>query len=263
MLHRLSDLDKSKVQAIENFIVNSTLPILRSTGADTVPWGAGTVFQIDARLFVVTARHVIDDAGGPQDIAFPTKGRKDLHPFGKVSTLLRQQDGVDVAVLEILDSEIKALLRGSWNALTPPNVWSESPRDDVGILGGYPVELHHRRGDMIYQSALVVTADRLRTVPRVQSLFPDYDQFFLYGQEGELPDGSTGQLPRLRGASGSSIGAFDSEADRQLNHGSLWTAEGTVKIIGVQVSSSLEKKWFRGASWVAVHELFESAQIRF
>ncbi len=243
-------LPKEKLLAVEQFMLNRTLPVL-SDGLNIDQIGTGTLFDLDRRLFFVTAGHIFDDIDA-QLLALPANPISSaLQTIGK-HTLYRPQDReIDFAVLELQEPSVVELLRNGWSALSLENV-APCEAEATFVICGYPSGLVRRRGERIAGTLITAYTERFpQTPPKAKEpVESDLDLFFHYDHSAESIGGHQITTPHLRGASGLSIWQYiEPRSDR------LWTPEHALKIVGVQ-ASFLEGKYARAKNWTYVLSAF-------
>ncbi len=124
--------------AIQAFAANSVIQIF---AAGLVPLGTGTLFEVGERAFIVCARHLFDDMDGGllQSIAVPEGPRGAIVEIAPVE-LFRPSYGerhLDIALIELKDPDVIALLKRSWRFLSLSDV-AEAPSSGQFVLSAYP-----------------------------------------------------------------------------------------------------------------------------
>jgi hypothetical protein len=109
-------------------------------------------------------------------------------------------------------------------------------------------------GGLLGGSLLTLHTDRLAEVPdgAKQPVHPDLDQFFRYGPEGEMIDGSMRKVPKLEGCSGGAIWQYREPSDMLF-----WNAEQCLRIAGIQSGYFSSKGYFRAKSWTYVRAMID------
>jgi hypothetical protein len=247
---------------IEQFLKKVVFPILydwEEKGIDQI--GTGTLFAIDARYFIITARHLFKDGDydyDPKHLAYADNplGPK-VFTLGNTCLMLPTVEAVDVALIEILEAETISRLRAGWQFLSPNNI--EAP-SYVGqfLLSGYPKVGLRKRGDLLGGTLVSIYTERFRSVPpRIVPAATAVDMFFHYDDEATLLSGETTKTPDLQGMSGASVWKY--EPDRAAT---LWTPENTLRVIGIQSAFSRRLEYFRAVHWLAVARMFNKANKR-
>lgn len=160
--------------AVERFTVSVTIPLLYEGDGSTFLRGTGTLFEIDGRPFVVTARHLFDkdddeaEAPDPTRFAFPEHPFKGgLHTFGDFGLFRPTEKHIDIAVMELRCAATITKLRSSWQFLSLANVASPSrvTEDGAFFLAGYPAALTKPGGDWLRGALVTAYTQRLPEIP--------------------------------------------------------------------------------------------------
>jgi hypothetical protein len=153
-----------------------------------------------------------------------------------------QREVFDVAVIELLDDEVKDALRLGWSSVPTSHVESASD-DGTFFLFGYPTERLRPEGKTLMCGLITACSQRLAKPPMNAKgpIDPDVDLFFLYDDVAKDEDGDEVTSPHLRGVSGG--GVWEVLEARS----GLWTAEKHLRLVGVQ-SSAIHGEWFRAKS---------------
>jgi hypothetical protein len=134
-LQAASDHEKN---ALRNFFIEVTLPIIAEVKDQFAIIGTGTLFKIAGRKFLITARHILDDFKVEQ-WAFPTApDTGTLQLFGAGELITPNEDSLDICVLELRDTEAIKLLERRWRFLSLENVWLPDRSADAVFLSGFP-----------------------------------------------------------------------------------------------------------------------------
>jgi hypothetical protein len=238
------------MRAVEQFTAHVTIPVLYDDPAAANQIGTGTLFTVDRRLFLVTARHLFDN----QDLtrfSIPAPPDPQLHTLGEFNLLRPTEEVIDVAVLELkANTTINRLTSGWWRPLTLENV---APASQQGLfaLCGYPSERAVVRGGLIGGSLITAYTERVLPIPPEAEppIIPNLDLFFHYDAQAIDLKGKAIATPHLGGCSGASIWEY-----REPKGILFWTPEQCLHIVGVQ-SSFRRGRYFRGKSWAAVLEV--------
>lgn len=241
--------------AIEKFVLNVTVPILVETDKGASLYATGTLFEIEERKFIVTAKHIFEGLSDLTKLAFPEnplKGR--LFTFGSFKLAKPTDENLDVAVMEIQEDQTISLLKRGWQFLTLRNIAMPSPTSFKGafFLSGYPVSLANNPGCTLRGAFATAYTQRIAVVPSEvkQPVDQDLDLFFEYGHEGMSITGKQIRTPELPGTSGAAVWEYKPVV------ASIWNPESIVRVVGVQ-SSYVHSKYYRAKSWWAVAKVLE------
>ena len=251
-------IDAQKDAALFGFVVEATVPLL-ADGPTVL--GTGTLFTHEGKHFIVTAAHILKvDHEDPESedidltgIAVPD-GRTHATIFTLGSLNVHRPappSRVDVAVLELLDPQSIAVLKGGWRFLTL-DVARSVPTEARYILAGFPKAGATWDGKNVGQNFLMLATDKLPRIPKLQDLDPSVDLFFHLEEEGELLDGSRRKIPELNGMSGASVWAYTEPSG-------LWTPSAALSVVAVQCSYS-PGRWFRCVDWAAVRYILNKPE---
>lgn len=242
--------------AIDDFIRQVTVPILLDVGPTPALQGTGTLLNVHGRVFLVTARHVLDNID-PLIFAFPANAQRgSIHTLG-IRQILKPRDfRIDVAAIELQDPEVLELVRSNWRTLTLANVASPSQTtaDQAVLVAGFPAALTKPKDGWLSGALVSTYTQRIPLVPEemrdsyVNGDYPhnpDFDLYYDHNIEGTDLDGKLVATPKLEGVSGASIWEFVPQS------GLLWTAESGARVVGIQ-SSYLRGKYLRAVNWKAV-----------
>ncbi len=250
MTKHINKIHYNQAIAIEQFVLNVTILIFAETNKGLESY-TGTLFKIEGRRFIITSRHIFDKA--PENLLFSENilnGRSLLHSF---SYDLTKPDikHFDIAILEIRDSETLKILDKNFQFLSLQNVAlpSEIKSGRTCILAGYPSALIQQKDSGSSVRFISVYTERI-PVPKNPELpvIENIDLFFGYkGQPKSISDKDI-ELPKLPGTSGASIWEYHTTSG-------IWTAESTIRVVGVQSTYTLGG-YFRAKSWAVVKEAF-------
>lgn len=241
------------MSAVEQFAAKVTIPVLYDHPKALDQIGTGTLFEIDHRIFLVTAAHLFKDAD-PSNFSIPNPLTTKLTTLGPYNIFRAKEENVDIAVLELLQESVIAHAKAGWCVLTLNNTGHAS-QDGLFALSGYPGERAKREGERIGGSLLTTYSNRILEIPEGARppVHPRLDLFFYYDLEVTKSNGATIKAPHLGGTSGAPIWEYREPAKTWV-----WTPEQCLKFVGVQ-SAFLEGRYFRAKSWAAVLEILRQA----
>jgi hypothetical protein len=248
----LSDLSVSidEMRAIEAFTIKLTVPVLYDDQDQTDQIGTGTLFSLDGRTFLVTARHLFDGKE-LSNFAIPDRTTSKLRTLGSFNTFCASDESIDVAILELLDKDFVAELRQSWSMLSLENT-SIASKQGIFLLCGYPSERNTRDREAIRGQLIHVFSERISETPSSASapVRPDVDLFFTHHLHARDVDGQTIRTTNLRGTSGAPVWEYRRKPSTTM----FWTPESSLKIVGVQVSAKHDE-FFRAVNWALVLQI--------
>ena len=238
----------SESQAIERFVSRTTVPLLLKKSMDSaIQHGSATLFSLNGRHFLITARHIFDEID-PIQLAFPEKlTAAQIFTFGTLNVYTPEDPRFDIAVVEILDRETIERLRLGWQFLSQENI-GRPTAGGTFFLSGYPASLTTSGPTWLSGKLFTVYTSRILQIPDEAERPVDMsvDLFFDYGESANDLHHQAVDTPKLQGASGCSIWEYDRHGKRDF-----WTPENTTKMVGVQ-SAYIHSKYFRAISWRVV-----------
>lgn len=249
-------VDPKIMTAIAEFTKQVAVPILYDDAAGVDQVGTGTLFTIGPRCFLVTAAHLFEGTD-PAQFAIPSNPVNDPAPstLGRYHLFEPEQEFVDIAVLELLESSLIEKLSSGWRILTLANTGHASSQG-VFALCGYPSARAKRVGSHLIGGSLVTAySERMLEIPEdaEEPVHPELDLFFYYDSEATDIDGKTINTPQLGGTSGAAVWEY-CESDSAT----FWTPEQAFTVVGVQ-SSFLSGQYFRAKSWSFVLKILREA----
>lgn len=264
-------ISEQQFEAIKRAVHQASLPLLAlvpdlSKGGGfhvKCAVGTGVMIEIEDRLFLLTARHVVE-AYPADKLWFPPSPGANLETFGTVSTFYDQTNpGRDTVVVELHDTGLADKIRsaGYWKILTIENIAASKSYDRSGtrLLSGYPSELGYENQVGFAQTPLVLSTKVLEPDPTPSSISvpcPDTDMFFVF--DNELEDTATSEIvvpPKLQGMSGCGIWLLLPRTETDL-----WEPWQSLYLIGTQ-RSVLPRHWIRGVSWRAIADILQSNDV--
>lgn len=256
-------LQDAQRNALNHCIQRASLPLIaensgNSTAAPIYPRGTGLLFDVEDRLFLVTAGHVLDGINFA-DLSYPPKDGAQVQTFGNAKVFRpRSLHNIDVAVVELKASDTVEALRSNWITLTFRNVASKGTFEGGDrLIGGYPSAESQLSDRGIHQRPLVLSTVELDHTPSVSEPSPETDAFFLLKTKGyNLATGVEENIPKLQGVSGGGIWLCTDTLDQ-----GIWNPIDHLKVVATQVSMASDQSWIRGAYWDAAAAIFKSSDI--
>lgn len=242
--------------AIERFTLNVTVPIFVEAGNSGWLLATGTLFKVDGRSFLITARHVFDNLPDLTRLAYPENPiRGGLFTFGDFNVLKPNEEHIDVAAVELKSADTIARLEANWQFLSLQNVAAPSAvtGDGAFFVSGYPGSLTKTEFGWTKGKLATAYTQRLPMPPAEARppVLPGLDLFFDYGYEATSVSGEAIRTPELPGVSGASIWEL-----RPVS--GIWTPEAATRVVGIQ-SAYIHSKYIRAKNWWAVAKILEQA----
>jgi hypothetical protein len=237
-------IDAEKAAAIKQLMLNVTVPIFckKREGIDHV--STGTLFEIEDRYFLVTARHVFDDQE-VKDFSIPYNPvRSQLYTLGRFMLHKPDNDAIDVAVLEIQEERTIDAIKKGWRLLKPGTAAIAAPKG-IFMLCGYPSQRMSLTSETVSGSLIMAYTTRLDEVPSDAEgpIDERLDLFFHHATNAADMHGRPSLIPHLGGTSGASVWQYYEPPGQ-----SVWAPETSLRIVGVQ-SSVLKDRFIRAKSW--------------
>ncbi len=254
---RLAELfGEPEEQAINHRILSCTVPLIAQSQGRAGVGGTGTLFEIEERHFIVSARHVLADCE-PNTLGVPTTMDR---TSGTIETLsgcvryLTRDESLDVAVLEITRADlVRGLINVGYSFLGPASIGSFGERFAQYVVAGFPNELATQSPDGITPQFVKITA-----VPYSQQPPSDFNaahEFLLsYGEAAPAPNGAIVRTTELRGMSGAAVWGV---CDPSQAADGLWSVDDAIKVVGVQHAYN-HSRYVRCHSWWLVARAFEA-----
>jgi hypothetical protein len=242
-------MERIEAIALERFVHSVSPPLVLEIGEALARChGTGTLFEIEGRYFIITARHIFDgiDASALAIPEHPTEGG--MHTLGCINIYRPDQPHVDVAAIELLQTEIISKLQRSWQWLSLANV--ALPTNSVSasnfFVSGYPTaESKEREGSLAGKLCTAYTQRLIKTPAEAGLPVTEGLDFFLeYKREAYDLSGQLMTTPVPPGMSGASIW------ERRSVSG-VWTPESSARVVGIQ-TSFVHSEFLRAKSWMAV-----------
>ncbi len=245
--------------ALHNFFIHATLPLIAKIGEEFCVIGTGTLFKIAGRHFIVTAAHILEDFAADR-WAFPTGPHKGtIMTLGASEFLKPNDESVDICVIELKDQDAIACLEREWRFLTLGNVWLPDLSATSVFLSGFPSVRAKFDGENLRGRLFVVRSNYYTGVPESaksakESVQTGVDFFVQFKNSvNELTGENVGDV-QIQGTSGCSIWAYREQG--WAKHG-FWSPEVALRVIGVQ-SAYVRNDYLRVKNWGVVLRLLMS-----
>jgi hypothetical protein len=205
-------LDPTVSQAHEEFLRLVTVPVLinREKGVDVL--GTGTLFEIETKIFLVTAKHLFDDENynkvampaSPNDRTIAYLNDNKLHLLGDQTS--RE---LDICAIELRHAPLVEYVKRHWTCLTLDDTTTPASEGRF-IVCGYPSSLSsHRKNGHEIDVVTKILAFYTNRIPSPQNaerpVDDSIDIFLRHGSVNRTIDGERAQSPKFQGVSGASI----------------------------------------------------------
>jgi hypothetical protein len=237
-------ISTEKAAAVKQFMLKVTVPIFCDTrnGVDHV--ATGTLFEIDGKCFLVTARHVFDSQEAEHFSIPYNPFSSQLNTLGRFILHKPDHEAIDIAVLELQEEATIDAVKEGWHLLKPQLAAIAAPTG-LFLLCGYPSQGMTLTGGKFEGSLMMVYTARMGDIPSDADPPVDgrLDLFFHHSTNATGIDGKPSLTPHLGGTSGASIWQYYERPDRPV-----WMPETSLRIIGIQ-SSFRKDRFMRAKSW--------------
>jgi hypothetical protein len=209
----------------------------------------------------VTARHAFENPK-VRNFTIPTDPKvSNFKRLGRHILYWPDDEAVDIAVLEILETSTIDVIKKGWRLLIPEQHSAIASPQGTFLLCGYPSEWAKIIGQRFRGTQLIAYTTRLKELPKdaVSPVDERMDLFFRHTTNGrDLRPRNADQPIRgdrnpnnlnLAGTSGASVWEY-----YHLANQSLWTPEAALRIIGIQ-HSVRKGHYIRVKSWAFVMAL--------
>ena len=252
----VSEEQQLRNRAIQEFLWRCTVPLMvEIEESRTIPQGTGTLFRIDNRYFIITARHVFDtDKSRLECLAIPIAlTSKEFIRIGSATYYVPDRDFIDVAVIEITHGDTISAAAHHWDFLTLDNVKTSLPTSSVWLTGYPEDKVEFTQRTTLSFEPVTIQTDLLKQVPpdAKKPVYEGLDLFFHYEHEAEALGKGVQPTPKLPGVSGASIW----EVVGEPTEGETWVPVQFMKAVAVQ-SAYRHSDYIRAMSWLAVAKLF-------
>jgi hypothetical protein len=250
--------NKAEKEAIHDFFIRVTLPILIQQDEQFGIAATGTLFKIAGRRFIVTAAHTYN-AFHPDRWHYPSHPRKGaIHTLGLAEYIHpgENKDALDFAVVELRDELSIETLERNWRFLTLDNIWLPDYSADAVFVAGYPSARTKFEKDNLHAKIFILRQKyRIETPESAlqQGMTIGVDFLIDYQDAVNEYTGEEVSAVSVKGLSGCSVWAYRKRG--WMKHG-FWSPEVPLKVIGVQ-SAEKQGDYLRAKSWGAIIRLLQ------
>jgi hypothetical protein len=252
-------LDQPVSQAHEEFLRLLTVPVLINREDGPVILGTGTLFEIETKIFLVTAKHIFDDEDCAK-VAIPASPNDRTIAYLNDHKRYVPNDGdareLDICAIELRHAPLVDYVRGHWTCLTLDDTTTPASEGRF-IVCGYPSALSsHKANGLdidVVTKILAFYTNRIPAPPNAEPPVDDaIDIFLRHGSVNRSVDGEPTSSPRFHGVSGASIWQTLPKS------GGFWTPRSTLKVAGIQ-NANRYGEYLRATSWDSVGVLLRQA----
>lgn len=253
-----AEIDNQIKKAIEEFGFRSSVPIFKAIEEDDADHLAtGTFISCQDRLFLPTARHILDDCN-PSDLAIAKSPEgSSLQTLG-ISNVFKPVDDpsvdVDILCIEIKEPEVQTIVRQGWRAVDISIGKDPELGEDV-LLVGYPSATLKKDGMKLSGKPTSYRTSAMAKFPQGarQPVKVGLDLFLVLDHEGVSFSGERFSSPEIGGMSGCAIWQFAEVQDT-----GLWTPDRALRLVGIQ-ASAFPDQFFRGKQWRYIEHVIAQA----
>jgi len=251
-----------QLKAIYDFSIQCTIPIIVEPFENKVRKagiiGTGTLFKFFDNYYLITAHHVLKDMYAyKKHIGIPsTFINSDILTLGTSKyhfpSTKQQQDIYDIGIIQ-LDPELSSKLK--YRFLTFENIMSFQGKHNAYICG-FPQSFsnYSEKNEQIISKPFCFMTRTLQ-----HSDFTNIDRkskhhIYLKYSNTIFADGTketiSPKVDELKGISGCTIWNYNED-----NNG-IWTAEKSLKVLGVQFAVNISQRYIIGLSWNIIAQAF-------
>lgn len=253
-----TEIDNNMKKAIEDFGFRSSVPIFKAIeGDDADHLATGTFIRSRDKLFLLTARHVLDCcnpgdlaiAGSPEGSRLQTLGVSNaFKPVGDPCV------DVDILCIEIKEPEVHAIVSHGWQAVDI-SIGKDPELDKKILLVGYPSATLKKDGMKLSGKPTSYLTSVMATIPQEarQPVKEGLDLFLALDHEGVSLSGEHFCSPEIGGMSGCAIWQYTDVEDTEL-----WTPDRALRLVGIQASAR-PGHFFRGKQWRYIEQVIAQA----
>ena len=250
-------IDQEKL-ALENFAFKASVPLFRAIAEDADHCATGTFVEIDEKLLLLTARHVLDECE-PQNIAIArshlgselfTLGNLIVHTPNDTSDV-----EIDIVGIEIQDQEIIDVIKSGWRVVGV-SIGKHQSTSAPKLLVGYPSDKLEKNGFNISGRPIAFSCLLCSSVPpnAKHPVKPELDLFLNFPIAAVQKGGERVGVDKIQGMSGCAIWEV-----HETSNGEFWTPERALRLVGIQ-SSAAQGNFLRGKGWGYISEVLKAAQ---
>ncbi|NBB72235.1 MAG: hypothetical protein GVY35_00990 [Bacteroidetes bacterium] len=255
----IPDLDKAKLEALEEFVISCTVPFAGRKGKNRGVIGTGTLFSAAGSYFIITADHVANFIREGKEMTIPSSRDGGLSltlGHGTVYGINDDETDLDLAIVQLEDDELIQTLRDGWNFVGPNNVSSVDEDSEFFYVAGYPNTFASQHNADLNTGLVTIIASRYNgEVSNFEIEINEEVHLLLnHHKTGRFVDGTEVPSPKLHVISGASVWSLRYESGSS----DLWVPSKALKIVAVQNSYS-PGTYIRATKWLAVARVLKEA----
>ena len=239
------------MRAIERFLSSCTVPVIYQSDTETHVEASGTFFRARDKVYLVTCRHVVQEAEGER-FGIPA------HPNGSACVwhlaqakihFPRSEDGndFDVAAIEINDPTFIRDVVSGWRVLDETNVADIDAAATEYVIAGYPTAtVEDRDGELTPKPMLQLFTGPYEGV--LEKSAGPFDLILRHGATGSAVFGERRPLPRMQGVSGAAVYQITQTTSP------VWSPDQELKLVAIQ-SAAMHGSYIRAKSWRLVQQI--------
>jgi hypothetical protein len=230
-----ADIKEQEIFALEAFAFNASVPLFCALGEDADHCATGTFVETGGKLFLLTARHVLDQCDSENiAIACSPSGSK-LFTLGNLIVHKPEDmdDGeIDIVGLEMQDQEIVDKINSEWRVVGMA-IGGHQNISEKKLLVGFPSDKLDKNGFNLFGKPIAFSCSLCDPVSEnaKKPIKPELDLFLEFPTSAVEKGGKSVEVNRIRGMSGCAIW----EIHEPLNN-EIWTPERVLRLVGIQSS---------------------------
>jgi hypothetical protein len=253
----IPDLDRAKLEALEEFVICCTVPFAGKSGDERGVVGTGTLFETSDHHYIVTANHVANHLLEGRQLTVPASrhgGRSLGLGKGTIFSPTEAEWRPDIALIRLEDDELIECLREGWRFVSPENIAPIDQESEFFYVAGYPgVFAEEQEEDLETGMATIIATEFDGDTSRFELEIDDEVHLLLKHMDtGLLADGTPEKSVRLHGISGASVWSldYDEESDE------IWSPSQALKIVAVQ-NSYVHGTYIRATKWLVAAKVLK------
>lgn len=237
-------IPEREFNAVKQFLLRSTVPLLYESDDVAGIQGTGCLFERSGHLYFVTAGHVLEGLN-PETLGIPLRQiDSEVFTLGEGLMGWSKNEKFDVGAYRIDDTSFALQLRQSYVVLSDLNV-GQPIAEGRYIIPGYPRATIKRVGNTLQPKDLTQVHTGTYEGEVIGDRAP-HDLFFKWGKEADSLWGHKAETPSLKGISGAPVWLL------RENQSAIWSPEGSLCLVGLQVSCDPHDRYIRTLSWPVV-----------
>jgi hypothetical protein len=245
-IESLTGFSPEQLQAIEEFLLTCTVPLVREEDDKLILLGTGTFFDFEGQLWLVTASHVIRSQEDLRELAIPMRSSEQFITLGNCTLYRPDNVELDVAIILIQDVKFRRQVLENWRVLDDRNVTRFDQGANQYLVAGYPRDTLAKK-DLVWRNAF--TQIYAGPYPGGGADAPHPMLRLAYSRRATDKSGADSDTPPLGGLSGSSVWTVVTDGE------GVWAPEKTLKVVAVEVAFK-HSEYIAAEWWTLVREVF-------